>query len=106
MHTRSTALWKHDHTFGQEQIKVGEKGTRLVIMITGVMMIVEIVAGIVFGSMALLADGIHMGSHAAALGISAAAYMYARRYASDRWVLSGKPSGCCWTSRRLRKFEK
>lgn len=83
MHTRSTTSWKHEHTFGQEEIKAGEKSTRLVIMITGVMMVVEIAAGIAFGSMALLADGIHMGSHAAALGISAVAYLYARRYAND-----------------------
>jgi cation diffusion facilitator family transporter len=83
MHTRSTASWKHEHTFGQEQMKAGEKRTRLVIMITGVMMVVEIAAGIAFGSMALLADGIHMGSHAAALGISAVAYLIARRYADD-----------------------
>jgi cation diffusion facilitator family transporter len=83
MHTQSTALWEHEHSFGQEEAKAGERSTRLVIVITGVMMIVEIVAGIAFGSMALLADGMHMGSHAAALGISAAAYMYARKYARD-----------------------
>jgi Co/Zn/Cd efflux system component len=83
MHTRSVALWKHDHTFGQEIIRSAEKNTRLVIAITGTMMIVEIVGGILFGSMALLADGLHMGSHAAALGISAAAYLYARKYARD-----------------------
>jgi cation diffusion facilitator family transporter len=84
MHTQSTAHWKHEHTFGQELMTAGEKSTRLVIALTGVMMVVEIVGGILFGSMALLADGIHMGSHTAALGISAAAYMFARRFASDR----------------------
>ena len=47
------------------------------------MMIVEIVGGTVFGSMALLADGWHMGTHAAALGIAAFAYAYARRHAKD-----------------------
>jgi cation diffusion facilitator family transporter len=56
----------------------------VVTAITALTMVVEIVAGIVFGSMALLADGLHMGSHASALGISAFAYYYARRYAYDR----------------------
>jgi cation diffusion facilitator family transporter len=55
----------------------------LVIVITATMMIVEIVAGIVYGSMALLADGLHMASHAVALSINAFAYIYARRYAHD-----------------------
>jgi cation diffusion facilitator family transporter len=64
-------------------MRTGEKRTRLVIALTGTMMVVEIVAGIWFGSMALLADGMHMASHAAALGISAAAYLYARKYAHD-----------------------
>jgi cation diffusion facilitator family transporter len=83
MHTQSTVLWEHEHTFGQEEAKAGERSTRLVIVITAVMMIVEIAAGLAFRSMALLADGMHMGSHAAALGISAAAYLYARKYARD-----------------------
>ena len=48
------------------------------------MMVVEIVAGIVFGSMALTADGIHMGSHMVGLGISFLAYIYARKYAHDQ----------------------
>lgn len=47
-------------------------------------MVVEVAAGLVFGSMALLADGLHMASHAAALGLSAVAYAYARRHAHDR----------------------
>jgi cation diffusion facilitator family transporter len=55
-----------------------------VIGLTAVMMVVEIVAGLVFGSMALLADGWHMGTHAAALAVTAFAYIYARRHASDR----------------------
>ena len=60
-----------------------EKGTRLVMWITLVMMVIEIVAGYVFNSMALLADGWHMSSHALAIGLSAFAYAAARRYASD-----------------------
>lgn len=75
--------WQHDHTFGQEQIRAGEKRTFLVMAITAAMMLVEILAGIAFGSMALLADGLHMGSHAAALGITTFAYFYARRHAGD-----------------------
>ena len=47
-------------------------------------MVVEIAAGIAFGSMALLADGLHMASHAAALALAVAAYVYARRHAHDR----------------------
>jgi cation diffusion facilitator family transporter len=55
----------------------------IVIVITAVMMVVEIGAGLAYGSMALLADGLHMASHAAALGIAAFAYIYARRHAHD-----------------------
>ena len=54
-----------------------------VIGITAVMMIVEVAAGAHLGSMALLADGLHMASHAVALGINAFAYIYARRHAHD-----------------------
>ncbi len=53
------------------------------IALTAVTMVVEIVAGMAFGSMALLADGLHMASHAAALTITAMAYVYARRHATD-----------------------
>lgn len=76
-------LWKHDHTFGQDKEKPGEKRTVLVIVITAIMMVVEISTGIVFGSMALLADGLHMASHAAALCISLFAYVYSRKHAGD-----------------------
>lgn len=74
----------HDHTFGHAQKRPGESATIAVIALTAVMMVVEIVAGIAFGSMALLADGLHMASHALALGIAAFAYVYARRHADDR----------------------
>lgn len=75
--------WSHDHTFGQEARKAGEKRTLWVILLTATMMVVEIAAGISYGSMALLADGLHMASHTAALGISFFAYIYARRNASN-----------------------
>ena len=84
MHTESIEPWLHDHTFGQDAPKAGERRTLIVIVVTAVTMAVEIAAGIVFGSMALLADGLHMGSHASALTISAFAYYYTRRHAADR----------------------
>ncbi len=73
----------HDHTFGQDRKREGESRTIVVIALTFVTMIVEVTAGLLYGSMALLADGLHMASHAAALTITAAAYVYARRHASD-----------------------
>jgi cation diffusion facilitator family transporter len=75
--------WQHGHGFGQDQKRPGESRTIIVIAITGIMMVVEIAAGILFGSMALLADGLHMASHAVALSINAFAYIYARRHALD-----------------------
>ena len=75
---------EHSHAFGQDLKRPGEARTVIVIVITATMMVVEIVAGIVYGSMALLADGLHMASHAAALSINAFAYVYARRHAHDQ----------------------
>jgi cation diffusion facilitator family transporter len=73
-----------DHTFGQDRVRPGERRTLIVIVVTATMMVVEVAAGFMFGSMALLADGLHMGSHAVALGITAFAYHYARKWAHDR----------------------
>jgi Co/Zn/Cd efflux system component len=64
-------LWQHGHGFGQDQKRPGEVRTIIVIAITGIMMVVEIATGVLFGSMALLADGLHMASHASALSINA-----------------------------------
>jgi cation diffusion facilitator family transporter len=72
-----------DHVFGQDRPREGERRTRWVLLLTASTMVVEIVAGLVYGSMALLADGLHMGSHAAALGLSVLAYVFARRRARD-----------------------
>lgn len=83
MHTHSMEQWRHDHTFGQEHPAAGERRTLVVVAITAVTMVVEIAAGLWTGSMALMADGIHMASHVLALGISAFAYIYARRHARD-----------------------
>lgn len=84
MHPDDLQPWQHDHTFGQEKKRPGELRTIIVIAVTASMMVVEIATGILYGSMALLADGLHMASHAAALSISAFAYIYARRYAYDQ----------------------
>lgn len=83
-HAGSPQHQPHSHAFGQDQVKPGERRTLWVIALTAVTMVVEIVAGIVYGSMALLADGLHMASHASALSITAFAYIYARRHALDR----------------------
>ena len=83
MHLHSTAGWRHGHTFGQDRPREGERRTLLVLALTAATMVAEIAAGLAFGSVALLADGLHMGSHATALGISAFAYVYARRHAAD-----------------------
>ena len=72
----------HEHIFDQGS-NAAERGTRLVMWITLAMMVVEIAAGWWFNSMALLADGWHMSSHALAIGLSAFAYSAARKYAKD-----------------------
>ncbi len=81
MHTNNHL--QHSHTFGQEVKRPGEKRTLIVIGITAVMMVVELIAGTLFGSMALLADGLHMASHTAALSINVFAYVIARRNARN-----------------------
>ena len=83
MRSSSPPTNAHSHTFGQDARKAGERKTLLVIVLTAVMMVVEIVGGLAFGSMALLADGMHMASHTVALGIAAFAYWYARKHAAD-----------------------
>ncbi len=83
MDTESIDQWGHDHAFGQDKKKSGERRTLIVICITAVMMAVEIAAGMSYGSMALLADGLHMASHASALTISAFAYYFTRLHAHD-----------------------
>ncbi len=72
----------HVHVFDTSN-PIAERRTRQVMWLTLVMMVVEIAAGTVLGSMALLADGWHMSSHALALGVSAGAYYLARRHAHD-----------------------
>jgi cation diffusion facilitator family transporter len=82
MHTHNVSSLTHHHVFNEGN-PAAERGTRAVMWITAAMMVVEIVAGWWFNSMALLADGWHMSSHAFAIGLSAFAYAAARHYSSD-----------------------
>ena len=83
MHSHSLDNWTHDHVFLGAAHARNERRTWFVVALTVVMMVAEIAGGSLFGSMALLADGWHMGTHAAALGIAGAAYMFARRHTGD-----------------------
>src|SRR5215469_4771480 len=83
MHSHSLDPWTHDHVFLGDKHEENERRTWFVVALTVVMMIGEITAGSYFGSMALLADGWHMGTHAAALGIAGAAYLFARQHARN-----------------------
>jgi cation diffusion facilitator family transporter len=76
------APFTHSHQFNHVDAKA-ERNTRRVVYITAAMMVVEIVGGYWLNSMALLADGWHMSSHALAMGLSVMAYALARRYARD-----------------------
>jgi cation diffusion facilitator family transporter len=78
-----TRRWRHEHAFVADAPTVGERRTRLVVGLTFVMMVAEVAAGLLFGSMALLADGWHMGTHAAAIGLATYAYVFERRHARD-----------------------
>lgn len=82
MHAHHLAEWQHDHRFDAGNI-AGERSTLRVMWLTAAMMVVEVGAGWFYNSMALLADGFHMSSHAVAIGLSAFAYAAARRHAND-----------------------
>ncbi|HWJ75373.1 MAG TPA: CDF family Co(II)/Ni(II) efflux transporter DmeF [Kaistia sp.] len=73
----------HDHVFLGSRHDENARRTLWVVAITAVMMVAEIIAGYAFNSMALLADGFHMATHAGALGVAALAYGFARRHARD-----------------------
>ena len=75
---------QHSHVFLGEGHAKAERQAWAVIWLCGVMMALEIVGGTLFGSLALVADGLHMSTHASALLLAAMAYSYARRHASDR----------------------
>jgi cation diffusion facilitator family transporter len=87
MHSDSLDHLTHQHAFLGERHHENERRTWLVVALTFTMMVVEITGGTLFGSLALVADGWHMSTHAAALTISAAAYLYARWHeASPRFA--------------------
>lgn len=73
----------HDHVFLGAGHERAERRTWIVIGLCAVMMVVEVIGGIMFGSIALVADGLHMSTHASALLLAALAYSYARRHARD-----------------------
>ena len=83
MHEHSLDQWTHEHVFLGPKHDHNERRTWFVVALTAVMMVGEIAAGSLFGSMALLADGWHMATHACALGIAAAAYLFARQHARN-----------------------
>jgi cation diffusion facilitator family transporter len=83
-HTHRHARFTHGHVFLGLGHEKSEARARLVTLLTAAFMGVEIVAGLMFGSMALLADGVHMATHVGALGLAAGAYWLARRHAEDR----------------------
>lgn len=74
----------HDHVFLGDRHDENARRTLWVVVLTALMMVGEIAAGIVFNSMALLADGFHMATHAGALAVAAGAYAFARRHAGNR----------------------
>ena len=83
MHTHSIDTWQHEHVFLGEKHERNERRTWLVVALTAVMMVGEIIGGSIYGSMALIADGWHMSTHAGALAIAALAYRFARSHARD-----------------------
>lgn len=83
MHTQTLENWQHSHVFLGPGHDENERRTWVVVALTAVMMVAEITGGTIFGSMALVADGWHMSTHAGALAIAAIAYRFARRHAQD-----------------------
>jgi cation diffusion facilitator family transporter len=88
-HDDQASSESHSHVFLGEGHEANERKTWTVIVLCGIMMIVEIVGGGLFGSLALIADGLHMSTHAGAMLIAALAYTYARRHATDNRFVFG-----------------
>jgi cation diffusion facilitator family transporter len=82
MHKDTLEQWQHSHDFSVNRDRA-EQSTTIVMWLTAITMMVEIITGSLFGSMALLADGWHMATHVAAFGIAVFAYRYARRHANN-----------------------
>jgi cation diffusion facilitator family transporter len=89
MQSQSLARWQHDHDFLGAKHGIHERRTWAVVALTTVMMITEIGGGTLFGSMALVADGLHMATHVAALSIAAVAYSFARKNVGNDWFSFG-----------------
>ena len=83
MHTHSIDAWQHPHDYLGRSHHRNERRTITVVALTLAMMVAEIIGGHIYGSMALVADGWHMSTHAGALGIAALAYWFARRHTRD-----------------------
>jgi cation diffusion facilitator family transporter len=83
-HSHAVDAWTHNHAFLGEHHASHERRTWSVVALTAFMMIAEITGGTLFGSIALVADGWHMGTHVAALAIAGFAYLFARRHAEDQ----------------------
>jgi cation diffusion facilitator family transporter len=83
MHTHSIEPWQHSHVFLGAKHGRHERRTWFVVALTAAMMVAEIIGGTMFGSMAVVADGWHMSTHAGALAIAALAYRFARHHARD-----------------------
>jgi cation diffusion facilitator family transporter len=79
----SHGIWTHDHIFLGAGHGRAEARARMAAIVTALFMVVEIGCGLYYGSMALLADGVHMATHVGALGLAAAAYWLARRHAGN-----------------------
>src|SRR5512140_3258784 len=87
-------MWEHDHVFLGRDHARAERRTWAVIILCLAMMVAEIVGGALFGSLALIADGLHMSTHAGALLLAALAYTWARKYANDRSFTFGTGKFC------------
>jgi cation diffusion facilitator family transporter len=83
MHAETLDSWRHEHVFLGPGHARNERRSWAVVALCSAMMVAEIAGGVLWGSMALIADGLHMSTHAGALVIAAFAYSYARRHASD-----------------------
>jgi cation diffusion facilitator family transporter len=89
MHAETLDTWRHEHVFLGQDHDRNERRSWAVVALCGAMMAAEIIGGLLWGSMALIADGLHMSTHAGALVIAALAYSYARRHARDEQFVFG-----------------
>jgi cation diffusion facilitator family transporter len=89
MHAETLDAWRHEHVFLGQDHDRNERRSWAVVALCGAMMVAEIIGGLLWGSMALVADGLHMSTHAGALVIAALAYSYARRHARDERFVFG-----------------